>query len=102
LSLIMSHHKLLSPSRICSFTSSPETLSPHARLHTTYIASTLRYIDDLYHVSTKTDDFIKITHDIYHSSLNLDRTIKVDTEAEFLNLVLSVENSALTLFPLTI
>ncbi|GMT21814.1 hypothetical protein PFISCL1PPCAC_13111, partial [Pristionchus fissidentatus] len=47
---------------------------------------TFRYIDDLFHISQNTVDFIKITSEMYHESLTLEQTNATPKESAFLNL----------------
>ena len=50
---------------------------------------TFRYIDDLLHVSTKTELFIETTKEMYHSSLTLERTNEENKETAFLDMLIT-------------
>ena len=51
---------------------------------------TFRYIDDLFHISDKKDEFIRITTDMYHHSLTLEQTNTDTKESAFLNMSIKV------------
>ncbi|GMR33651.1 hypothetical protein PMAYCL1PPCAC_03846, partial [Pristionchus mayeri] len=51
---------------------------------------TFRYIDDLFHISGKANDFIRMTTDMYHQSLTLEQTNTNLYEAAFLDLSISI------------
>ncbi|GMT02233.1 hypothetical protein PENTCL1PPCAC_24407, partial [Pristionchus entomophagus] len=54
---------------------------------------TFRYIDDLFHISDRGDEFVRLTLDMYHHSLTLEQTNSEPTEAAFLDLSISVTHS---------
>ncbi|GMT04144.1 hypothetical protein PENTCL1PPCAC_26318, partial [Pristionchus entomophagus] len=54
---------------------------------------TFRYIDDLFHISDKADEFVRLTSDMYHHSLTLEQTNSEPTEAAFLDLSVRVTQS---------
>uniref|UniRef100_A0A8R1U5W9 Reverse transcriptase domain-containing protein n=1 Tax=Pristionchus pacificus TaxID=54126 RepID=A0A8R1U5W9_PRIPA len=54
---------------------------------------TFRYIDDLFHISDKTDEFMRITTDMYHHSLTLEQTNTSPKESAFLDMSVAVTNS---------
>ncbi|KAF8353840.1 hypothetical protein PRIPAC_95463 [Pristionchus pacificus] len=51
---------------------------------------TFRYIDDLFHISDKKDEFIRITTDMYHRSLTLEQTNTDPKESAFLDMSIKV------------
>ncbi|KAF8374323.1 hypothetical protein PRIPAC_80752 [Pristionchus pacificus] len=54
---------------------------------------TFRYIDDLFHISDKTDEFMRITTDMYHHSLTLEQTNTSPKESAFLDMSVTVTNT---------
>ncbi|KAF8385528.1 hypothetical protein PRIPAC_74670 [Pristionchus pacificus] len=54
---------------------------------------TFRYIDDLFHISDKKDEFIRITTDMYHHSLTLEQTNTGPKESAFLDMSIKVTNT---------
>ena len=61
-----------------------------------HLTRTFRYIDDLLHVSSKTDEFIRATAEMYHSSLTLERTNAQWEKAAFLDLNLEIQHGKIT------
>lgn len=51
---------------------------------------TFRYIDDLFHISKKKEDFIKMTSVMYHNSLTLEQTNSSPCNSAFLDLLITV------------
>ncbi|KAF8372777.1 hypothetical protein PRIPAC_79206, partial [Pristionchus pacificus] len=51
---------------------------------------TFRYIDDLFHISDKKDEFVRITTDMYHHSLTLEQTNTDPKESAFLDMSIKV------------
>ncbi|KAF8362070.1 hypothetical protein PRIPAC_88993 [Pristionchus pacificus] len=51
---------------------------------------TFRYIDDLFHISDKKDEFIRITTDMYHRSLTLEQINTDPKESAFLDMSIKV------------
>ncbi|KAF8367718.1 hypothetical protein PRIPAC_85547, partial [Pristionchus pacificus] len=54
------------------------------------LSRTFRYIDDLFHISDKKDEFIRITTDMYHRSLTLEQTNTDPKESAFLDMSIKV------------
>ncbi|GMS95156.1 hypothetical protein PENTCL1PPCAC_17331 [Pristionchus entomophagus] len=54
---------------------------------------TFRYIDDLFHISDRGDEFVRLTSDMYHHSLTLEQTNSDPTAAAFLDLSICVTQS---------
>ncbi|GMR62796.1 hypothetical protein PMAYCL1PPCAC_32991, partial [Pristionchus mayeri] len=54
---------------------------------------TFRYIDDLFHISEKRSEFMRITTEMYHQSLTLEQTNSGPRESAFLDLSMIVKNN---------
>ncbi|GMR40858.1 hypothetical protein PMAYCL1PPCAC_11053, partial [Pristionchus mayeri] len=54
---------------------------------------TFRYIDDLFHISEKRSEFMRITTEMYHQSLTLEQTNSGPRESSFLDLSIIVKNN---------